>query len=117
MAQTPESKVKAKVKAVLDSHGAYYFLPASNGFGHAGIPDIIVCHCGYFLAIECKAGKKQPTALQERELRRISEHGGVTLVINESNINDIEIYLNSAKDDYDRTVNAITSRPTVKSLM
>jgi hypothetical protein len=112
MTQTPESKVKLKVKAVLSSHGAYYFFPASNGYGHAGIPDIIVCHYGYFFAIECKAGNKQPTPLQERELKRIREHGGVALVINESNINDIEQYLNFAKEEYDRTTNAIVSRTT-----
>ena len=117
MAQTPESKVKAKVKAVLDRHGAYYFLPASNGFGHAGIPDIIVCHHGYFFAIECKAGKKQPTALQDRELKRIREHGGIALVINENNINDIEQHLNYVKEEYDRTVISITSRVSTKSLM
>jgi Archaeal holliday junction resolvase (hjc) len=117
MAQTPESKVKSKVKAVLDYHGAYYFFPASNGYGHAGIPDIIVCHYGFFFAIECKAGKKQPTALQERELKRIREHGGVALVINESNIDDIEQYLNYAKEEHDRTTNAINSRTTNTSLM
>ena len=86
MASTPERKVKEKVVTVLKQHGAYYFFPATYGLGRAGIPDIIACHCGCFVAIECKAGKGQTTALQERELKRISEAGGTALVIREDDI-------------------------------
>lgn len=78
---TPESKVKAAVKKELDTAGVYYFFPAANGYGHAGIPDIICCVKGRFLAIECKAGKGRTTALQDRELQRINEAGGAALVI------------------------------------
>jgi len=39
-ALTPEAKVKRKVTAVLKKHGCWYFFPASNGYGRAGIPDI-----------------------------------------------------------------------------
>ena len=33
-------------------------------YGTAGIPDIIVCHRGRFIALEAKVGKNQPTKLQ-----------------------------------------------------
>ena len=33
MARTPEAKVKTKAKKILDSLGAYYFMPATGGFG------------------------------------------------------------------------------------
>ncbi len=68
MAATPEKKVKDKVTAILRKHGAYYFFPATYGMGRAGIPDIVVCFHGLFIAFECKAGKGTTTALQEREL-------------------------------------------------
>ena len=32
MANTPESKVKKRVKEVLDELGAYYFMPATGGY-------------------------------------------------------------------------------------
>ena len=89
MAQTPEHKVKQYVSAILRAHGAYFFFPATYGFGRAGIPDIIVCHRGRFLAIECKAGKGTTTKLQERELERIRSANGVALVVNEHNIDDV----------------------------
>jgi len=41
MATTPEAKVKAKVKAVLNKYGAYHFSPATGGYGKSGVPDII----------------------------------------------------------------------------
>lgn len=85
MASTPEKAVKVKVKAILESEGAYFFMPPANGYGRAGIPDIICCVAGHFLAIECKAGGNKPTALQERELSDIRNAGGVAVVINETN--------------------------------
>ena len=85
MASTPEKAVKAKVKAILESEGVYFFMPPANGYGRAGIPDIICCVAGRFLAIECKAGGNKPTALQDRELEAIRNAGGVAIVVDETN--------------------------------
>ena len=89
MANTPESLVKRKVTVILMQYKAYFFYPPSNGFGRAGIPDIIACYRGQFIAIECKAGKNTTTALQRRELLAIQDAGGYQLVINESNIDQV----------------------------
>lgn len=89
---TPEAKVKVRVKKVLDEHKVYYFLPATGGYGRAGVPDIIACFNGQFIAIETKAGKGKTTALQERELSRIKANGGTTFVINEDNLDDLKLY-------------------------
>ena len=76
-ALTPEAKVKRKVTAVLKKHGCWYFFPASNGFGRAGIPDIIAIVDGQFVGIECKADeKKQPTQLQVQCGEQIEASGG-----------------------------------------
>ena len=90
MASTPESRVKQKVVAILREHGAYYFFPVMNGYGRAGIPDIVGCYHSRFIAIECKAGKGTTTRLQERELQSIRDAGGVALVVNENNLHDVE---------------------------
>ena len=80
---TPESKVKAKCVDIIKRNKAYYFFPAQNGYGRAGIPDIIVCYRGMFLGIECKAGFNKTTALQEREMADIHRAGGSAMVIRE----------------------------------
>tara|TARA_R110000796_G_scaffold229957_1_gene347433 strand:+ start:290 stop:571 length:282 start_codon:yes stop_codon:yes gene_type:complete len=87
---TPEAKVKKKIVAVLKEHGAYYFYPVTGGFGRSGVPDIIVCHDGRFIGIECKAGKNKPTPLQEKNLQDIEAAGGISMVINEDNIAEVK---------------------------
>ena len=87
MAKTPEGKVKDKVVAILKQEGAYYFFPATHGFGRSGVPDIIACVSGLFLAVECKAGKNKITALQAREIQSIRKADGVAVVVNEENWN------------------------------
>ena len=89
MASTPEKKVKDKVVKVLKDQGVYYFFPATYGMGRSGVPDIICCVDGRFLAIECKAGNNKPTALQEREITAITTAGGKAVVINEENLHEV----------------------------
>lgn len=82
---TPEGKVKKKVKDWLVAHGAYYYMPMSNGMGRVGAPDFIVALKGRFVGIETKApGKRGNTSPnQKRELAAIQEAGGVALVIDD----------------------------------
>ena len=93
MATTPESKVKAKVVKLLKQYGAYYFFPATHGFGRSGVPDVVCCVKGRFLAIECKAGANKPTPLQNREIDAIRTARGIAMVVNEDNINMVELIL------------------------
>tara|TARA_Y100000389_G_C17460860_1_gene521572 strand:+ start:81 stop:377 length:297 start_codon:yes stop_codon:yes gene_type:complete len=93
MAVTPEKKVKDKVVKILKEFGVYYFFPATYGFGRSGVPDIVCCLEGNFFAIECKAGKNKPTALQEREMEAIRKTKGVALVVNEENIEHVRILI------------------------
>ena len=90
MASTPEAKVKAAVKKLLDDMGIYHFSPVQNGMGRAGIPDIIGCYNGRFLGIECKAGKGKTTALQDLELEKIRQAKGFAYVVNETNLQDLK---------------------------
>lgn len=83
---TPEAKVKEKIKKILKEHGAYYAMPIGTGYGSSGVPDFLVCLNGEFLAIEAKAGRGVPTALQEKNMRDIGKAGGRTLVINEQSL-------------------------------
>jgi hypothetical protein len=102
MTTTPEGRVKAKIKALLKKYNIYHFMPATGGYGRSGVPDIIACMRGRFLAIECKAGAGKLTPLQSRELALIEEAGGLAYVINEDSIESLEIALLSFIADDDR---------------
>lgn len=89
MAMTPEKKVKNEVVKILKQRGAYYFFPVTGGFGRSGVPDIVACYKGNFIAIECKAGKNKPTALQIAEMTKIQDAQGVAIWVNELTVHDV----------------------------
>jgi len=101
MAQTPESKVKAKVVKLIKAYGIYYFFPATYGFGRSGVPDVVCCAKGKFIAIECKAGNNKPTALQEKEMADIRKAGGHAYVVNEESLTLLGATLRSLLDEGD----------------
>ncbi len=83
---TPEAKVKKAAVTQLKELGVYYFYPVTGGYGNSGVPDIVCCHRGVFVGIECKAGKNKPTKLQTLNLNQIEAAGGAALVVNEENV-------------------------------
>jgi penicillin-binding protein-related factor A (putative recombinase) len=95
MADTPEVKVKKKIKQLLLNAGAYYAMPIGSGYGNAGVPDFVVCFKGKFIAIEAKANKGKPTLLQLKNLKEIHKTGGLSLIINELNIDYLVQCLNN----------------------
>ena len=97
MVDMPEVKVKKKVHATLKERGAYAVNYIGGAYANNGTPDILVCFCGRFIGIECKAGKKKPTALQIKHLRDIDHAGGLSLVINESNLEYLTECLDAIK--------------------
>jgi Holliday junction resolvase len=99
---TPEALVKKNVRKLLDELSIYHFMPPANGFGRAGIPDIVGCMDGYFIAIECKAGKGKTTALQDRELNAILNHGGTVFIAREDNLLELKQLLTGIRDELQR---------------
>ena len=95
---TPEAKVKADAKKLLAAEGVYYFMPPGVGYGRSGIPDIIACVNGRFLAVECKACKGKPTALQSRELALIAAAGGVAVILREDGIEGLRELIQQLKE-------------------
>lgn len=98
---TPEGKVKKRVREVLNRLGCYYAMPVTGGFGNSGVPDFLACVSGRFYGIECKAQGKQPTALQRDHLRRIAESGGIPLLIDETNVDQLEQLITLRRSKHD----------------
>lgn len=97
---TPEGKVKDKVKKLLKKYGIYYCMPLGTSFGKAGVPDILACVYGKFVGIETKAGKGTCTKLQEIEQQRICDSGGLTFVVNENSMDELDEWLDSMTMKY-----------------
>lgn len=72
----------------------WYFMPSMTGFGRGGIPDFVCCILGRFVSIETKYGKNTPTERQIDEAEDIVAAGGTHLVINESDLAALDMFLN-----------------------
>lgn len=97
---TPEGAIKSAVRKALSKHKVYYFSPAANGYGRAGIPDIICCVGGRFLAIECKAPGKHNTMTenQKREQQAILAADGIWFMVSTpAEILILEEFVNESK--------------------
>tara|TARA_B110000495_G_scaffold199881_1_gene214087 strand:+ start:529 stop:924 length:396 start_codon:yes stop_codon:yes gene_type:complete len=96
MAMTPEGKVKDACKKELKKRGIWFYMPVQNGMGVVGIPDIIGCWNGWFIAIETKAkGKKAGvTTNQAQRLKEIHAAKGLALVIDD--VEELVIILDDA---------------------
>ena len=95
MATTPEGKVKARVKALLDAKGKnlFYWMPVQSGYGRATL-DFVGSYHGQFFAIETKAPGKKPTARQQLIIKEMEEAGGQVFTIWDTDgLRDLEVWL------------------------
>lgn len=82
---TPESKVKAKVRQILEVNNWWHYVAVAGPFTVHGIPDIMCCKNGQLLGVEVKApGKrKNTTANQDRVMREMDAAGAWTIVVDD----------------------------------
>ncbi len=82
MRKMKESQLIKKIQDYLKTvKGCFYWKEHGGQFGTAGIPDIIVCYKGRFIAFEAKVGTNKATVLQSLTIRQILLAGGYALVV------------------------------------
>ena len=59
----------------------FFWKEHGGQYGTAGIPDIIACYKGRFIALEAKVGKNKPTKLQAATIDKIRQAGGTAAVV------------------------------------
>jgi Holliday junction resolvase len=96
---TPEKRFENKIKSYLDSKGIWHVKFFANAFTRAGIPDLLCCVNGHFLAIEVKAEKGRPSELQKRELAKIAEAGGKGIVLYPEHFEWFKEYIDKLMED------------------
>ena len=77
-----EKNFENKVKDWLSNQGAWFIKYWGGAkFTKDGIPDILVCFRGKFIAIEVKGPKGRPSVLQLITLKKIREAGGIGVLL------------------------------------
>lgn len=77
-----ESEIIGKIRAYLKTVDCCFSWKEHGGqFGQAGIPDIICCYNGRFVAFEVKTDKGRPTVLQQVTINKIRQAGGTAEIV------------------------------------
>lgn len=76
-----EKNFENRIKAYLDSKSCWYVKYFANGFTKKGIPDLLACVNGRFVAIEVKASKGKASELQKHEISKIHDAGGIAMIL------------------------------------
>lgn len=100
MAKQKETKFKEYVLRELKKLPRVWFVKIQM-VSTRGIPDILMCVNGKFVAWELKVGKGKATKLQHHTLEQIRHANGEAYVVNPQNI---EAYLNDLKLEAGATV-------------
>lgn len=77
-----EGQLTSQIKNYLASKGCYCEKIFGGGYQASGIPDLIVCYKGLFIAIEVKSPtlKGRASDIQKLKIRRIRECGGIAFI-------------------------------------
>jgi hypothetical protein len=84
----PETQFKMRVQARLKEIPNAFFYKVQQ-VALRGIPDIVGCVKGHFVALELKVGKNRADKLQKWTMNEIKEAGGYAFEVTPDNFNDI----------------------------
>lgn len=73
--------VRAILTHLRSLDGCFCWKEHGGPYGTNGVPDIICCYHGRFVAFEVKTDTGRPTRLQEAVIRKINRAGGVALIV------------------------------------
>jgi RecB family endonuclease NucS len=76
-----EKNFENRIKKYLNEKDCWYVKYFANRMTKSGVPDILACVNGQFMAIEVKASKGHPSELQIYHRDKIRETGGIAVIV------------------------------------
>lgn len=75
-----EKTIENSIKRYLEQVGAYVVKHHGGAYSRVGVPDILVCYRGRYVAIEVKNAKGKTSPLQDANIEMIRKAGGYAIV-------------------------------------
>ena len=85
-----EKNFENRLKKFLEDEGCWFVKFFANAYTKSGIPDILCCCNGRFLAIEVKAPRGKPSELQKWNIQKIIEQGGYGVILYPDQFDDFK---------------------------
>jgi len=76
-----EKNFENRLKKFLEDEHCWFVKFFANSFTKKGIPDILMCCNGYFVAVEVKAQNGKPSELQKWNIKKINEACGIGVIL------------------------------------
>ncbi len=95
----PEKTFENKVKDFIKDQNCWFVKFFANRMTKEGIPDVLSCINGYFVAIEIKAQNGKPSDLQIYHCEKIREAGGFAFILYPSGFEDFKNFVEGLKHD------------------
>ena len=94
-----EKQFENKIKKYLSDNNIWHVKYFANGFTKSGIPDILACCNGHFLAIEVKAENGRPSELQRYHIEEIRQSGGHAVIVKPSQFEELKELIEELLND------------------
>lgn len=96
-----EKTFENKIKKYLKEKGAWYIKYWSGGnFTKEGIPDLLICYKGCFIAVEVKASRGKPELIQLVTMRKIRDAGGIAILLYPQDWENFKLYIEKKNDSW-----------------
>ena len=93
-----ERNLQKNVEKWLSDRNIWYLKVWGNGIQKSGIPDLLLCVNGHFVAVELKASEGKITTLQKFNLRKITDNNGISIVLFPSGLEAFKAFIEKLKD-------------------
>ena len=104
-----EKNFENRIKNFLKEEGCWFLKYwAGAAYTKSGIPDLLICCNGYFVAVEVKATNGKPSELQLCNIEQIKKAGGVAMVLYPEDFSEFKHLIQNLKEG---DTNAILTFP------
>ena len=80
MGKKKETSLQERIQKYIEGKGGYVIKTHGDMTTEPGIPDLLCCYKGQFIAIEVKVNNNKPSPQQGIHCRKIMKAGGITLI-------------------------------------
>lgn len=105
-----EKNFENKIKKFLKDRGCWYVKYFANRNTRAGVPDILACVNGCFVAIEVKAENGKPSELQKWNVEQIQKSQGYAVILYPNQYNDFAAMIDAIMHVNSRTAVALEDK-------
>ena len=97
-----EKQFENKIKKFLKEQNCYYIKYWGGGqFTKSGVPDLLICCNGYFVAVEVKAENGKPSELQLYNIDEIKKAGGFAMILYPNQFDNFKKFIKLLKNVID----------------